>query len=193
MKRIAIFASGAGSNAKNIIEYFKNSSDVSVSAILSNNPKAGVLNIAQTLGVKSFVFDKTQFTQTRQINQFLGDHHIDLIVLAGFLWLIPEHLINEYPHRIINIHPALLPDFGGKGMYGNHVHEAVKISGAKESGITIHFVNGQYDQGGIIFQKAFPIHTDFTAEDIANKVHQLEYKYYPKVIEQLLATFDQLN
>lgn len=193
MKRIAIFASGAGSNAKNIIEYFKNSSDVSVSAILSNNPKAGVLTIAKTLGVESFVFDKTQFANTRQINQFLGDHHIDLIVLAGFLWLIPEHLINEYPHRIVNIHPALLPDFGGKGMYGNHVHEAVKISGAKESGITIHFVNTQYDQGGIIFQKAFPIHIDYTADDIANKVHQLEYKYYPKVIEQLLSTFDQLN
>lgn len=193
MKRIAIFASGAGSNAKNIVEYFKNSSDVSVSAILTNNPKAGVLNIAKTLGVESFVFDKTQFTQTRQINQFLGDHHIDLIVLAGFLWLIPEHLIHEYPHRIINIHPALLPDFGGKGMYGHHVHEAVKISGAKESGITIHFVNSQYDQGGIIFQKAFPIHTDYTSEDIASKVHQLEYKHYPKVIEQLLSTFDQLN
>lgn len=193
MKRIAIFASGAGSNAKNIIEYFKNSSDVSVSAILSNNPKAGVLNIAKTLGVESFVFDKTQFTQTRQINQFLGDHHIDLIVLAGFLWLIPEHLINEYPHRIINIHPALLPDFGGKGMYGHYVHDAVKISGVKESGITIHFVNGQYDQGGIIFQKAFPIHSNYTADDIASKVHQLEYKHYPKVIEQLLSTFDQLN
>ncbi len=190
MKRIAIFASGAGSNARNIIQYFRNNSAINVVAVLSNNPSAKVLDIASEFGIESLVFNKEEFTKTHRINQFLGDRHIDLIVLAGFLWLVPQHLIHEYPRRIINIHPALLPSFGGKGMFGSHVHEAVKASGVKESGITIHFVNEKYDDGGIIFQATCPVDNEDTPDNIAYKIHELEYEYYPKVIEELLSVQD---
>lgn len=186
MKRIAIFASGTGSNAKNIIQYFGTNPEVTVVAVLTNNPKAKVLDAAAELGVATLVFTREEFYKTHKINQFLGDQHVDLIVLAGFLWLVPQHLVHDYPRRIINIHPALLPKFGGKGMFGNHVHEAVKASGAEESGITIHFVNEKYDEGDILFQTTCKVSKEDTPETIAAKVHQLEYEYYPKVIEQLL-------
>lgn len=186
MKRIAIFASGTGSNAKNIIQYFGTNPEVTVVAVLTNNPNAKVLDAAAELGVATLVFSREEFYKTHKINQFLGDQHVDLIVLAGFLWLVPQHLVHDYPRRIINIHPALLPKFGGKGMFGNHVHEAVKASGAEESGITIHFVNEKYDEGDILFQTTCKVSKEDTPETIAAKVHQLEYEYYPKVIEQLL-------
>lgn len=186
MKRIAIFASGTGSNAKNIIQYFGTNPEVTVVAVLTNNPNAKVLDAAAELGVATLVFSREEFYKTHKINQFLGDQHVDLILLAGFLWLVPQHLVHDYPRRIINIHPALLPKFGGKGMFGNHVHEAVKASGAKESGITIHFVNEKYDEGDILFQTTCKVSKEDTPETIAAKVHQLEYEYYPKVIEQLL-------
>jgi phosphoribosylglycinamide formyltransferase-1 len=186
LKRIAIFASGAGSNAKNIIQYFGTNPEVTVVAVLTNNPNAKVLDAAAELGVATLVFSREEFYKTHKINQFLGDQHVDLIVLAGFLWLVPQHLVHDYPRRIINIHPALLPKFGGKGMFGNHVHEAVKASGAEESGITIHFVNEKYDEGDILFQTTCKVSNEDTPETIAAKVHQLEYEYYPKVIEQLL-------
>ena len=190
MKRIAIFASGTGTNARNIIEYFRDHPEISVACVLSNNPTAGVLDVAAEYGIEFRIFTKEEFTQTHNINQYLGDLHINLVVLAGFLWLVPKSLIHEYPRRIINIHPALLPLFGGKGMYGSHVHQAVLASGAKETGITIHFVNEKYDEGAVIFQASCPVEKDDTPESIAARVHKLEYKYYPKVIEELISLQD---
>ncbi len=193
MTRIAIFASGAGTNARNIIQYFQGSPNVVVIAVLSNNPSAKVLDIAAEYGIESKVFNRVELNQARSINQYLGDKHVDLIILAGFMWLMPAHLVHEYPRRIINIHPALLPAFGGKGMYGQHVHEAVKMSGVLETGITIHFVNEKYDEGDVIFQATCEVSPTDTPDNIAQKVHQLEYKYYPKVIEELLKLHDNNN
>jgi len=187
MKNIVIFASGAGSNADNIIRYFQKNEIISVVAVLSNNPKAKVLEKAKNLGVACLSFDKEElygdFVQSK-LNHFKPD----LIVLAGFLWKFPAHLIAEYPDKIINIHPALLPKYGGKGMYGQHVHQAVLNQQEKETGITIHFVNAEFDKGRIIFQKSVSILNCVTPDEIAAKVHELEHRYFPEVINELLTT-----
>lgn len=186
MKKIAVFASGNGTNAENLIRYFQKHPSAKVVAVFSNNHRAGVIQKAETLGVPCELFDRQQFTQTDDLLHKLKHYEVDLIVLAGFLWKIPSRIIKEYPKRIINIHPALLPDFGGKGMYGKRVHEAVLQSGKTQSGITIHLVNEQYDKGEIIFQAKTRVEKTDTADSLANKIHRLEYKYFPKVIEQYL-------
>lgn len=189
MKNIAVFASGSGTNAENLIHYFSNNSNGTVKLILSNRISAGVLDRADRLGVKSVVFDRDTFLNTEKILYLLQAEKIDYVVLAGFLMLVPDYLIQAYPGRIINIHPSLLPKYGGKGMYGNRVHEAVVAAGDCESGVTIHHLNGQYDSGDIIAQYKVPVLPTDTAEDVAAKVHALEYEYYPKVIETELTKF----
>lgn len=181
--RLAIFASGSGTNAEEIFKFFRNHQQVSVVGLLSNNPEAYALVRAANHGVPTMVFNRKQFRETDEVVNWLKEKQITHIVLAGFLWLIPENLIRTFPGKIINIHPALLPRFGGKGMYGMKVHEAVKAAGETETGITIHEVNEQYDEGRILFKAICPVMGDDTPEVIANKVHQLEYAWYPKVIE----------
>lgn len=182
--RIAIFASGSGSNAEEIIKYFSNHSDISVDLLLSNNPDAFALERAKRLNVPSKIFNRQLFRETEEVLQWLQENDITHIVLAGFLWLIPEYLIKAYPDKIINIHPALLPKYGGKGMYGAKVHEAVKAAADKETGITIHLVNEKYDEGKILFQGRCRIEDNYTSEKIAECVHKLEYEHYPKEIEK---------
>jgi len=185
LKKIAILASGNGSNAEEIIKHFSGSSKAKVITIASNKKEAYVLERAKKHEIPFFFFTKSQMDEgilERTFKQ-LG---IDLVVLAGFLLKIPDGLIRQFPERIINIHPALLPKFGGKGMYGMRVHEAVKEKGEKETGITIHYVNEKYDDGRVIFQESVKVEETDSPEDIANKVHALEYKYFPKVIESLL-------
>lgn len=186
MTRIAIFASGSGSNAENIANYFSNNANVDVSLILTNNPNAFVLERAKRLGIKSHIFDKNDFSKNDSILHFLSKNDINLIVLAGFLLKIPENLITSFPNKIINIHPALLPKYGGKGMYGDKVHESVIEANEKESGITIHYVNENYDEGEIIFQAKCQINDTDTANDLAKKIHELEYENFPKVIENVI-------
>lgn len=186
IKNIAIFASGSGSNAENIVDYFRDNPSVNISLFLTNNPKAYVKERAKKLQIPIVEFSREQFYGSEEILNILKTHSIDLIVLAGFLWLVPDNLIRAFPNQIINIHPALLPKYGGKGMYGNRVHEAVKKAGDYETGITIHYVNAQYDQGKIIFQTTCSLDDSDTPQSIAEKVHDLEYKYFPKVIENLL-------
>ncbi len=186
MKKIAIFASGSGSNAENIARYFENNKNIKVELILSNRKNAYVLKRAEKLNIPTRVFTKDELYNTNNIKNLLLDKNIDLIVLAGFLLLIPKHLITAFPYRIINIHPALLPKYGGKGMYGDRVHQKILENGDKESGITIHYVNEKYDDGQIIHQAKFPVEKDDTIEDIAQKAHEMEYKHYPQVIERLL-------
>lgn len=186
MKHIAIFASGSGSNAEKIADYFANRTDVEITLIASNNPKAGVIDRARRLHIPVLLFDRTTFYQTDRIVQFLQQQHVDLIVLAGFMWLIPENLVKAYPNRMVNIHPALLPKFGGKGMYGHFVHEAVVAAGEAESGITIHFVNEHYDEGAIVFQTACALETGDTPDDVAHKVQVLEHQYYPQIVDEIL-------
>jgi len=185
-KKIVIFASGSGTNAENIIKYFQESSDTNVLAVFSNKKYAGALKRAHDLQVKALHFDRDSFYQTNEVLHILEDMNPDLIVLAGFLWLFPSNIIAGFPDRIINIHPALLPKFGGKGMYGNKVHQAVIDKKEKESGISIHYVNERYDEGNIIFQATIPITEGDTPESLAEKIHTLEYKHFPEVIEQLL-------
>ncbi len=184
MTKLAIFASGSGSNAENIINYFKESDTVKVSLILTNNPSAGVIERARRLNVPVIIFSKTIFTQTDDIVNLLKENGVDWIILAGFLWLVPQNLVEAYPNRMINIHPALLPNYGGKGMWGHHVHEAVVANGEKESGITIHYVNENYDEGKVIFQAKCSLDETDTADTLAAKIHELEYQHFPKVIEQ---------
>jgi len=184
--KIAIFASGSGSNAENIVSYFTNHPDFEFPVILSNKVDAFVHERARKLKIPSLCFSKEQFNDGTEILKLLKSYNIDFIVLAGFLLKIPSCLINEFPDKIINIHPALLPKYGGKGMYGDKVHQAVKEAGEKESGITIHFVNENYDEGSIIFQAKCEISEEDSAADIAAKVHALEYKYFPEVIEKIL-------
>jgi phosphoribosylglycinamide formyltransferase-1 len=186
MRYLAIFASGSGTNAQAIVDYFKDRENYVVKLILSNNPDAFVLERAKNLNIPTEIFNKETFYQTQNILQILEKENIGLIVLAGFLWLIPDYLLKNYPNRIINIHPALLPKYGGKGMYGMRVHEAVIANHDVETGITIHYVNEEYDKGNIIFQAKCPIEPNDTPESIANKVHILEHEHYPKVIEKLL-------
>lgn len=184
MKKIAIFASGSGSNAENIARYFAGSENLNIECIYSNKTDAYVLDRAKKFNIPTRVFSKDEFYNTNIIVNQLKGLNIDLVVLAGFLWLIPENLINQF--TIINIHPALLPKYGGKGMYGSKVHQAVVDNHEKESGITIHYVNEKYDEGQIIFQAKCPVNENDTADDVAQKVHELEYKYFPKIIEDLL-------
>lgn len=185
VKKIAILASGSGTNAQNIIEYFSSNKDVRVEILLSNKPDALALKRAAKLGVQTFVFNRSEFYNSSLITDLLLQKKIDLIVLAGFLWLIPEALVHNF--TIINIHPALLPGYGGKGMYGMNVHRAVIENGEKESGITIHYVNEKYDDGAVIFQAKCEVRPGDTAEQLAERVHQLEYQHFPRVIEKLLA------
>jgi formyltetrahydrofolate-dependent phosphoribosylglycinamide formyltransferase len=184
-KHMAIFASGAGSNAQKIIEHFKNSTLAKIDLIVCNKPGAGVLKIAENENIPVLMIEKKSFNDSGCLEVLKG-HHIDFIVLAGFLWKLPSVLINAYPGRIINIHPALLPSHGGKGMYGNAVHAAVLRAKEKQSGITIHYVDDKYDHGEIIFQKTCPVNENETVESLAQKVHDLEHNYYPKQIEKLL-------
>ena len=184
MKRIALFASGSGSNAENIIHYFQDSDELEFPFIISNRSDAFVHERAKHLNVPSYTFKKECFENGEVLN-FLKDKNIDLIVLAGFLLKIPENLIKAYPDRIINIHPALLPKFGGKGMYGSFVHEAVVASGEKESGITIHYVNENYDEGKVIFQAKCPVLPTDSPDVVAAKVHALEYEHFPRVIGEI--------
>lgn len=187
MKKIALFASGSGSNVENIYNHFSNNENVEISLVLTNNPSAFVLKRTEKLGIDAHVFTRDSFYQSDEISQLLLDRSIDLIVLAGFLWLIPPHLVAAFPNKIINIHPALLPKFGGKGMYGSHVHEAVVANQESETGITIHYVNEKYDDGAIIFQAKTPVSKTDTPDTVANNIHQLEYLHFPLIIEQLLS------
>lgn len=188
MKNIAILASGAGSNAQKIIEYFSNRMDISVHLIISNKKDAGVLSIAKLSGISSLVISKDSFYHSTDLLVELEKHQIDFIVLAGFLWLIPAYLIHNYPDRMVNIHPALLPKYGGKGMYGHFVHEAVHEAKELFSGITIHYVNEKYDEGSIVFQEKCEISPIDQPLDIAKKVQLLEHTYYPVVIDQMVSS-----
>jgi len=190
MSRIAIFASGSGTNAENIIKYFKNNKKIEVALVLSNNKNAFVLERASKLNIETGTFDRTAFKDTDEIIKLLKERKIDFIVLAGFLWLIPKKMISEYNNRIINIHPALLPKYGGKGMYGMHIHNAVIKNKEKESGISVHKVNEKYDDGAIVFQAKCTIELGDTPESLAKKIHKLEYKHFPKVIEEWILESD---
>lgn len=184
--KIAIFASGAGSNAQKIIEYFKNNSSVKISLVVCNKKVAGVLDIAAKEKIPSLVIERNKFFEEDNYLPFLKELGIDFIVLAGFLWKMPAAIINRYPNRIVNIHPALLPKYGGKGMYGQQVHETVIQAKDAVSGISIHYVDELYDHGNIIFQATCPIEETDTAESLAQKIHQLEHLHYPVVIETVL-------
>ncbi len=185
-KRIAIFASGSGSNAQKIMEHFKKHVDAEVVIVLTNNPEAYVLQRADNFEIPSHIFDKAEFYKTNSVVDLLKNLQIDLIVLAGFIWLIPQNLLKAFPNKIINIHPALLPKFGGKGMYGDRVHHAVMDAKEEESGITIHFVDENFDEGEIIHQSRFRIEAGDDLEMIKFKGQQMEHLHYPKVVEQLL-------
>ncbi|WP_142784717.1 phosphoribosylglycinamide formyltransferase [Changchengzhania lutea] len=186
MKRIVIFASGSGTNAENLIKFFHNSHNASVIQILTNNPHAKVLERAKKLKISALSFNKIAFTETNDVLHILKAAQPDLIVLAGFLWKFPESILNEFPNTVINVHPALLPKYGGKGMYGMHVHKAVVANNETETGITIHYVNKHYDEGAIIFQASCEVDSADTAEDVAAKIHELEMEYFPKVVEKIL-------
>jgi phosphoribosylglycinamide formyltransferase-1 len=185
-KRIAIFASGSGSNAQKIMEHFKKHTDAEVAIVLTNNPEAYVLQRADNFEIPTHIFDKHEFYQTNEVLDLLKNLNIDIIVLAGFLWLVPDTILANYPKRIINIHPALLPKYGGKGMYGDRVHKEVLANGDEESGISIHYVNQDFDTGEIIYQARFKIEKNDDLEIIKFKGQQLEHQYFPKIIEQVL-------
>lgn len=186
MRNIAILASGSGTNAENIIKYFSNKNSARVSLVLSNKRDALVLKRAEGLNVPGIFFDRTDFYTNGRVLDCLSLYKIDFIVLAGFLWLVPGDILDHYPGKIINIHPALLPSYGGKGMYGDSVHKAVIANSECESGITIHYVNRNYDEGNIIFQARCTIDETDSHESLASKVHQLEYLHYPRIIEGLI-------
>ena len=183
-KRIALFASGSGSNVENIIRYFSDSHDLEFPFVICNRSDAYVHERAKKLMIPSFVFKKDDF-ENGTVLKFLQENDIDFIVLAGFLLKVPGNILKSYPDKIINIHPALLPKFGGKGMYGSHVHEAVVASGENETGITIHFANENYDEGRIIFQAKFPVLPEDSPDDVAEKVHALEHEHFPRVIGEI--------
>ena len=185
MKRIVIFASGSGTNAENISRFFKQSSLASVVHILTNNKNAKVIDRSKNLNINSLVFDRSDFNDKNKVLEFLKKE-ADLIILAGFLWRIPAHIIEAFPNKIINIHPALLPKYGGKGMYGMNVHNAVVANKESETGITIHYVNEFYDEGTIIFQAKTPVLKTDTPQDVADKIYILEQKHFPEVLEDLI-------
>jgi len=186
MRNIAIFASGSGTNAENLIRFFRTSHFGRVSLVLSNRKEAGVLTRAQALDVEAIIFTKEQFYHSDEVLNLLLERDIDFVVLAGFLWLVPDQLLQAYKNKMINIHPALLPKYGGKGMFGHHVHEAVIRNQEAESGITIHYVNREYDEGHIVFQARCEVKADDTPETLASRIHQLEYQHFPVVVENVL-------
>ena len=186
MKRIVIFASGSGSNAENLIKFFQNSDNASVIQVLTNNPHAKVLDRCKRLNVSALSFNRIAFSKSEDVLNILRSSKPDLIVLAGFLWKFPEFILKEFENKVINIHPALLPKYGGKGMYGMHVHKSVVENKETETGITIHYVNENYDEGAIIFQAKCEVKTSDNAEDVAAKIHELEMEHFPKVVEELL-------
>ncbi len=185
-QNIAIFASGTGSNAKKIVEHFKHNPNINVCLIVSNKADAPVLDMARENGIETLVIDRAFFYQSEDIFNYFNKYSIGFVVLAGFLWLVPSYMVRAFPGRMVNIHPALLPKYGGKGMYGMRVHEAVKAAGETETGITIHYVNEHYDEGDVLFQAKCPVLPEDTPEDIAHKIHKLEHKHFPAVIEQIL-------
>ena len=187
IKNIALFASGNGSNAQNIVEYFHDNDDIKPCLILTNKASAFVIERAKNIDIPCIVFTAKELRESSKIIDILNDFSIDFIVLAGFLLRIPQNVVDLFPNKIINIHPALLPKFGGKGMYGDFVHKAVKEAKETETGITIHYVNAHYDEGQIIFQKKVALSDKDTPESIAEKVHALEYEYFPKVIAETLS------
>ncbi|MGS2763384.1 phosphoribosylglycinamide formyltransferase [Sinomicrobium sp. M5D2P9] len=187
MKKIVIFASGSGTNAENIIRYFSDSENTRVVLVLSNKRNAGVLDRADKYDIDALYFNRKALYRSDIILNLLENIGPDLIVLAGFLWKFPENILRAFPDRVINIHPALLPKYGGKGMYGMNVHRAVTDNRETESGITIHYVNENYDEGAVIFQAETAILSSDSPEDVAHKIHELEYKHFPEVIEKLLA------
>lgn len=186
MKRIVIFASGSGTNAENLINFFKNKKEASVVLVLTNNPQAKVLERAKRLGVSALSFNKIALTETQDVLNILIASKPDIIVLAGFLWKFPEKILNAFSNKVINIHPALLPKYGGKGMYGKFVHEAVVKNKERETGITIHYVNENYDEGKVIFQVKCKVDPEDSTDDVASKIHELEMEHFPKVVESLL-------
>ena len=187
MKNIAILASGAGTNAENIYQYFQTNKNVSIKLILTNNHNAGIIRRAKRLNIETIIFSKDQFYKSNDVISILTDNKIDLIVLAGFLWLIPNSIIQAFPNKIINIHPALLPKYGGKGMYGMHVHKAIIENNETESGISIHLVNEKYDEGKILYQAKCKITPSDSPESLAEKIHSLEYKYFPEIINNFIS------
>lgn len=191
--KLAVFASGTGSNAEKLIQHFKGSELGQVSFVVCNKPGAGVLSIAKREGVATLLIEREQFVRGDGYVPRLRDQGIDFIVLAGFLWKIPQALIDAYPRKIVNIHPALLPKYGGNGMYGQYVHEAVLNAGEVESGITIHYVDEHYDSGDIIFQTACPILPGDKPGDIAQRIHLLEHAHYPRVVEEILGGIGERN
>ncbi|MFK7979839.1 MAG: phosphoribosylglycinamide formyltransferase [Saprospiraceae bacterium] len=187
MKNIAIFASGTGSNATKIVEHFNNHPTINVALIISNKKTAKVLDMAKSKGISTLLINRTNFYQSEDLLTDLADYQIDFIALAGFLWLIPPYLVKHFPNRMVNIHPALLPKYGGKGMYGQYIHQAVRANNESTSGITLHYVNEHYDEGNIIFQASCPVATTDSAQDIAKNVLKLEHYYFPRILESLLA------
>jgi len=185
-KRIAIFASGSGSNAQKLMEHFKRSNEIEISLVLTNNAEAYVLQRADNFEIPTHIFDKNEFYKTDEVVDLLKNLDIDFIVLAGFLWLIPKNLIHAYPGRIVNIHPAILPKFGGKGMYGDRVHNAVMAAGETEGGITIHYVNENYDEGEYIYQARYRIDKSDNLEMVKFKGQQLEHQHYPRIVETIV-------
>jgi phosphoribosylglycinamide formyltransferase 1 len=186
MNKIAIFASGSGSNAENIVKYFQNHNNIHVDCILTNKADAFVIERAKSLNIESFVFNRDDFYNSPKVLNYLMLRNIDFIVLAGFLWLVPDYLVKNFPNKIVNIHPALLPKYGGKGMYGMKVHEAVVKAGDSETGISIHYVNDKYDEGDIIFQARCKVDIQDTPQMVAEKIHKLEYQHFPAIIEKLV-------
>ncbi|MFC0874946.1 phosphoribosylglycinamide formyltransferase [Saccharicrinis sp. FJH2] len=186
MKKLALLASGSGSNVENFYNYFKDNNNISISLVLCNNPSAFVIDRCKRLNIPCKVFNRDQFYKTEEIIDMLNSYSIDFIVLAGFLWLIPKYLIRAFDKKMVNIHPALLPKYGGKGMYGDNVHKAVVENREIKSGITIHYVNEHFDEGEIIFQAECPVQPTDTYAEVASKVHELEYAWFPKVVEELL-------
>ena len=186
MKRLAILASGGGTNAEAIINYFKGRHDVSIDQIMSNKSDAYVLERAKNHGIEHSIFSKGDLVSGKVLS-LLKEQNIDLIILAGFLLLVPKEIVDSYPNRILNIHPALLPKYGGKGMYGDRVHKAVIQNGEKESGITIHYVNQNYDEGDVIVQAKCPVQKDDSPESLASKIHALEYAHYPVTIDKIVS------
>jgi phosphoribosylglycinamide formyltransferase-1 len=185
MKKILLFASGTGSNVENIIQHFKNHHDIIVVGVYTNNPNAKVLDKAKSHNVPTLIFNREQLTDGFVLDK-IAEIKPDLVVLSGFLWKMPEEIVKAYPNKIINIHPALLPKYGGKGMYGIKVHQTVLANKEKETGITIHYVNEHYDEGEFIFQQKVNIEDCASADEIANKIHKLEHKHFPQIIEKLL-------
>lgn len=186
MINIAVFGSGSGTNAQQLMQYFQNHDSICVKLILSNKQDAYILERAKTMDIENFVFNKNDFYESSIVLEKLKNCKISFIVLAGFLWLFPENIINAFPKKVINIHPALLPKYGGKGMYGKNVHKAVIESGDKESGISIHYVNNNYDEGDLICQAVCPIYKQDTIESLAERIHELEYKFLPLITEKII-------